>query len=219
MAKSAALWLLKISNSSISELDFDAGVNPRDAFVKMATVLGQLILEIVKKNNSFLVKEFGNGAAGVVFSKEPNNLHSYKHFGFIFLSMKMIDNGNNRLCNNHAVIILTGIFVEPKLSRIFYVVENWQHYVGFAYGIQSGRFGAGLKQLGIQNLGLVFVICLNVVMTTLICLLIKVVVPLRLDEEALHMGDDSVHGEEAYPLYGEGKRRENFKENTVYRFA
>ncbi|KAL2466536.1 60S ribosomal protein L28-2 [Abeliophyllum distichum] len=48
----------------------------------MATVPGQLIWEIVKKNNCFLVKEFGNGTAGVVFSKEPNNLynlHSNKH--------------------------------------------------------------------------------------------------------------------------------------------
>lgn len=115
--------------------------------------------------------------------------------------------------------ILTGIFAEPKLNRIFYLVENWQHYIGFAYGIQSGRFGAGLKQLGIQILGLVFVICLNVVMTTLICLLIKVVVPLRLDEDALHMGDDSVHGEEAYALYGDGEKRESFKENTVYGLA
>lgn len=51
----------------------------------MATVPGQLIWEIVKKNNSFLVKEFGNGTASVKFSKEPNNLcniHSYKHSGW-----------------------------------------------------------------------------------------------------------------------------------------
>ncbi|KAH0691020.1 hypothetical protein KY289_018378 [Solanum tuberosum] len=50
----------------------------------MTTVPGQLVWEIVKKNNCFLVKEFGNGSAGVVFSKEPNNLcnlHSYKHSG------------------------------------------------------------------------------------------------------------------------------------------
>ncbi|XP_057797204.1 60S ribosomal protein L28-1-like [Salvia miltiorrhiza] len=50
----------------------------------MATVPGQLIWEIVKKNNSFLVKEFGNGTASVKFSKEPNNLyniHSFKHSG------------------------------------------------------------------------------------------------------------------------------------------
>ncbi|KAI3521435.1 hypothetical protein L1887_10901 [Cichorium endivia] len=50
----------------------------------MATVPGQLIWEIVKKNNSFLVKEFGNGSQSVQFSKEPNNLYnlnSYKHSG------------------------------------------------------------------------------------------------------------------------------------------
>lgn len=51
---------------------------------EMATVPGQLIWEIVKKNNSFLVKEFGNGTQSVVFSKESNNLYnlnSYKHSG------------------------------------------------------------------------------------------------------------------------------------------
>ncbi|PRQ35453.1 putative ribosomal protein L28e [Rosa chinensis] len=40
--------------------------------------------EIVKKNNSFLVKEFGRSHAGVRFSKEPSNLlnlHSYKQSG------------------------------------------------------------------------------------------------------------------------------------------
>ncbi|KAL9244582.1 hypothetical protein vseg_018348 [Gypsophila vaccaria] len=50
----------------------------------MATVPGSLVWEIVKKNNSFLVKEFGNGSAKIQFSKEPNNLynvHSYKYSG------------------------------------------------------------------------------------------------------------------------------------------
>ncbi|EEF48123.1 60S ribosomal protein L28-2 [Ricinus communis] len=50
----------------------------------MATVPGQLIWEIVKTNNSFLVKEFGRGNASVQFSKESNNLYnlnSYKHSG------------------------------------------------------------------------------------------------------------------------------------------
>nr|KJB64596.1 hypothetical protein B456_010G080800 [Gossypium raimondii] len=48
----------------------------------MATVPGQLIWEIVKRNNCFLVKEFGRGTAGIQFSKESNNLYnlnSYKH--------------------------------------------------------------------------------------------------------------------------------------------
>ncbi|MBA0695048.1 hypothetical protein Goari_005285, partial [Gossypium aridum] len=48
------------------------------------TVPGQLIWEVVKKNNCFLVKQFGRGTAGVRFSKEPNNLYnvnSYKYSG------------------------------------------------------------------------------------------------------------------------------------------
>ncbi|CAL9187904.1 unnamed protein product [Musa hybrid cultivar] len=59
----------------------------------MATVPGSLIWEILKKNNAFLMKQFGNDTAMVVrrpfvimvqFSKEPNNLYnvnSYKHSG------------------------------------------------------------------------------------------------------------------------------------------
>ncbi|KAJ0576513.1 putative ribosomal protein L28e [Helianthus annuus] len=50
----------------------------------METVPWQRIWEIVKKNSSFLVKEFGNGTQSVQFSKEPNNLYnvnSYKHSG------------------------------------------------------------------------------------------------------------------------------------------
>ncbi|CAM8954294.1 unnamed protein product [Rhodiola kirilowii] len=50
----------------------------------MTTVPGPLIWEIVKRNNSFLVKQFGNGNASVRFSKESNNLYnlnSYKHSG------------------------------------------------------------------------------------------------------------------------------------------
>jgi large subunit ribosomal protein L28e len=50
----------------------------------MATVPGDLIWQIVRKNNSFLVKQFGNGNAKVQFTKESNNLynvHSYKYSG------------------------------------------------------------------------------------------------------------------------------------------
>uniref|UniRef100_A0A0D3GAB6 Ribosomal eL28/Mak16 domain-containing protein n=1 Tax=Oryza barthii TaxID=65489 RepID=A0A0D3GAB6_9ORYZ len=51
---------------------------------EMATIPEPLIWEIVKKNNCFLVKQFGNSNAKVQFTKEPNNLynvHSYKHSG------------------------------------------------------------------------------------------------------------------------------------------
>ncbi|RDY01883.1 60S ribosomal protein L28-2 [Mucuna pruriens] len=50
----------------------------------MATVPGQLVWEIVKRNNSFLVKQFGRGTQSVEFSRETNNLYnlnSYKYSG------------------------------------------------------------------------------------------------------------------------------------------
>lgn len=53
---------------------------------EMATLPDPLIWEMVKKNNSFLVKQFGRGTASVQFSKEPNNLYNlntYKHSGKI----------------------------------------------------------------------------------------------------------------------------------------
>jgi len=61
---------------------------------EMATVPGQLIWEIVKKNNSFLVKQFGRGTASLQFSKENNNLYnlnSYKHSGTLFLSYSVVE--------------------------------------------------------------------------------------------------------------------------------
>jgi hypothetical protein len=51
---------------------------------EMATVPGDLIWQIVRKNNSFMVKQFGNSHSKVQFTKEPNNLyniHSYKYSG------------------------------------------------------------------------------------------------------------------------------------------
>ncbi|KAF9588401.1 hypothetical protein IFM89_009416 [Coptis chinensis] len=66
----------------------------------MATVPGALIWEIVKKNNSFLVKEFGNGSQMVQFSKEPNNLYnlnSFKHSGLANKKTVAIQGGGKDL--------------------------------------------------------------------------------------------------------------------------
>ncbi|CBI35985.3 hypothetical protein AAG906_029428 [Vitis piasezkii] len=71
----------------------------------MATVPGQLIWEIVKKNSSFLVKEFGNGTASVQFSKESNNLYnvnSYKHSGLANHKTVTIQGGKD-----NAVVLAT----------------------------------------------------------------------------------------------------------------
>ncbi|XP_048541144.1 60S ribosomal protein L28-1-like isoform X2 [Triticum urartu] len=51
---------------------------------EMTTIPGSPVWELVKKNNYFLIKQFGNSNTKVQFSKEPNNLynvHSYKFSG------------------------------------------------------------------------------------------------------------------------------------------
>ncbi|XP_058743574.1 large ribosomal subunit protein eL28y-like [Vicia villosa] len=54
----------------------------------MSTVPGPLVWEIVKKNNSFLVKEFGNGNQSVQFSRESNNLYNLNSYKFSGLANK-----------------------------------------------------------------------------------------------------------------------------------
>ncbi|KAL3717415.1 hypothetical protein ACJRO7_008923 [Eucalyptus globulus] len=112
--------------------------------------------------------------------------------------------------------ILTGFFAEPKLNRLFYNATDWQHYCGLAYGLQMGRPGAGFKQMGIQILGIVYVVVINVIMTSLICLVVRAIVPLRLAEDELQAGDDAIHGEEAYALWGDGEKFESSKYNSIH---
>ncbi|KAE8668825.1 S-adenosyl-L-methionine-dependent methyltransferases superfamily protein [Hibiscus syriacus] len=83
--------------------------------------------------------------------------------------------------------ILTGVFAVPKLNRLFYMVPEWQHYIGLFYGFHTGRTTAGFTQL----------------------------VPLRLAEDEPQTGDDAIHGEEAYALWGDGEKYES-KLNSVY---
>lgn len=112
--------------------------------------------------------------------------------------------------------ILTGFFADPELSRLFYSGDNLQHFIGLLYGFTTGRITAGFKQMGVQILGIVFVIFLNVFTTTIICLSIRFLIPLRLSDEELRIGDDAIHGEEAYALWGNGERLDNSKHNSVY---
>ncbi|KAB2016120.1 hypothetical protein ES319_D08G074800v1 [Gossypium barbadense] len=111
--------------------------------------------------------------------------------------------------------ILTGVFAVPKFNRLFYMVTDWQHYIGLFYGFHDGRTTAGFRQLGVQLVGILFVVFVHATMTSIICLLISLVVPLRLSEEELQTGDDAIHGEEAYALWGDGERYES-KHNSVY---
>ncbi|XP_026384309.1 ammonium transporter 3 member 1-like [Papaver somniferum] len=100
--------------------------------------------------------------------------------------------------------ICTGIFAEPKLSRLFLPVPGSR---GLTYG------GPGGMQLVKQLVAGAFIIVLNVIVTSIICLAIRVVIPLRMSEEQLLVGDDAVHGEEAYALWGDGKKFDDLASN------
>ncbi|XP_022744268.1 ammonium transporter 3 member 2-like [Durio zibethinus] len=112
--------------------------------------------------------------------------------------------------------ILTGFFAVPKLCRLFYMVSDWEKYLGLAYGLEYGRTSAGFKQMGIQLAAMLFVIILNIVMTSIICWLIGLIVPLRLSDEELELGDDAVHGEQAFALCHDREKFVTSKHNKVY---
>ena len=56
----------------------------------MAGVSPDLLWQLVKKNNKFLVKRNGNGSASMQFSSEPNNLYnlnSFKYSGILLFNV------------------------------------------------------------------------------------------------------------------------------------
>ncbi|XVE62817.1 hypothetical protein DITRI_Ditri06bG0150400 [Diplodiscus trichospermus] len=113
--------------------------------------------------------------------------------------------------------ILTGFFAVPKLCRLFYMVPDWEKYLGLAYGLQNGRTSAGFKQMGIQLAAMVFVIILNIVVTSIICWFIGLIIPLRLSDEVLEIGDDAIHGEQAFALWHDAETFVSSKHsNKVY---
>ncbi|KAF3448063.1 hypothetical protein FNV43_RR08771 [Rhamnella rubrinervis] len=95
---------------------------------------------------------------------------------------------------------LTGLFAHPDLSSMFLAVPNSKG--AFYHGRGGVLF---LKQL----VGAMFIIGWNVLVTSIILLVIKVVIPLRMTEEELRVGDNAAHGEEAYALAGKGQREQS----------
>ncbi|TQE01640.1 hypothetical protein C1H46_012704 [Malus baccata] len=91
--------------------------------------------------------------------------------------------------------ILTGLFAEPQLCALFLPVTN----------SRGGVYGGGMQILK-QIVGGLFVIGWNLVVTSIICIVLRFIVPLRMPEEQLLIGDDAVHGEEAYALWGDGEK-------------
>ncbi|GMQ03187.1 hypothetical protein CsSME_00049078 [Camellia sinensis var. sinensis] len=109
--------------------------------------------------------------------------------------------------------ILTGLFAKPKLSKLFY--GKYGKYVGLFHGFAGdGKASLGVRQVLVQIIGILFVIGVNVVITSLICLLVQLIVPLRMSEEDMEIGDEAAHGEEAYAIWGQGDRPENSRYST-----
>lgn len=100
--------------------------------------------------------------------------------------------------------IMSGLFAEPKLNNMFF--GSYGQYVGLFYGLQMKDAKTGLRQVGVQLLGVLFVTLMNVIITSLICLLIRLWMPLRMSEEDMEVGDEAAHGEEAYAIWGQGDK-------------
>lgn len=93
--------------------------------------------------------------------------------------------------------LLTGLFAEPELCALILPVADTR---GAFYGKNGG------KQFLKQVVAAAFVIGWNLVSTTIILLGIRLFIPLRMPDEQLAIGDDAVHGEEAYALWGDGEK-------------
>ncbi|XP_030479447.1 ammonium transporter 2 member 5-like [Cannabis sativa] len=103
--------------------------------------------------------------------------------------------------------LLTGLFAEPKLNFLFY--GHYNEYMGLFYGFHMGKVREGFRQMGWQIYGIVFVVVLNIIMTSLVCIVVRLIVPLRMSEEDLEIGDEAAHGEEAYAIWGQGEKEAN----------
>ncbi|KAJ1286427.1 hypothetical protein BS78_03G350900 [Paspalum vaginatum] len=94
----------------------------------------------------------------------------------------------------------TGLFAHPSLCTLFLPVTN----------SRGAFYGSGM-QLVKQVAGALFIISWNVVVTSIVCLVVRIVVPLRMPDDELAIGDDAVHGEEAYALWGDGEKYDSTK--------
>ena len=95
--------------------------------------------------------------------------------------------------------LLTGLLANP----------NMLEYIGTdkdAPGVNvTGWFYGNPHQFLLQIYGAAFIIVYNVIATFIILKVIGLIVPLRMDDATLKVGDDAVHGETAYAIGVEGE--------------
>jgi Amt family ammonium transporter len=95
--------------------------------------------------------------------------------------------------------LLVGVFANPDMLQ----------YIGTdkeAPGVSiTGLLYGNAPQLLLQFYGAAFIIVYNIIATYIILKVIGFIVPLRMDEATLKVGDDAVHGETAYAIGTEGE--------------
>jgi Amt family ammonium transporter len=93
----------------------------------------------------------------------------------------------------------TGILANPHMIEYMATgKDSAVNVTGWLYG--------NFHQVILQIYGAAFIIVVNVIGTFILLKLIGLVVPLRMDEEMLKMGDEAAHGEEAYAIYADGQK-------------
>ena len=95
--------------------------------------------------------------------------------------------------------LLTGLLANPGMLQ----------YIGTdkeAPGVNvTGLFYGNAYQFVLQIYGALFIIVFNAILTYIILKVISFIVPLRMDDATLKVGDDAVHGETAYAIGAEGE--------------
>jgi ammonium transporter, Amt family len=95
--------------------------------------------------------------------------------------------------------LLVGILANPDM--LMYIGTDKE-----APGVSiTGLLYGNPSQLWLQALGAAFIIVYNAIATYIILKVIGFIVPLRMDEATLKVGDDAVHGETAYAIGVEGE--------------
>jgi Amt family ammonium transporter len=70
----------------------------------------------------------------------------------------------------------------------------------------TGWFYGNFHQVILQIEGAACIIVYNAIGTFILLKIIGLFVNLRFDDETLLIGDDAVHGEEAYAIYSDGQK-------------
>jgi len=92
----------------------------------------------------------------------------------------------------------TGILADPTMVE-------WYGTKGDQFAVTGWWYG-NFHQVILQLEGAAFIIVYNVIGTFILLKLIGLFVALRFDDETLLIGDDAIHGEEAYAIYADGQK-------------